>query len=513
MKSLLREFIEAVNAWLIIALLLAAPLVCASEADDRALFDACRNGDAAAVTELLKKGANPNAVGERGRTPLMIAGMNGQTAAVRALLAFKADSNAKDNDGQTALSLSGSMGQTDTVAVLKEAGIANNPVEASFRQLAGCITRGDAAGAQQLVAAEPQLKVRLKRGFASFALVNAVKSGNTNMVKFLLENGAYVNTTMRNMKTVLMIAVEGDHFGIAKALVENGASVNAITETDDISALRLAEGKPQFEALLKAHGATEKSYELNAAYQQAVKAEDVDMVRALLKKGADVNGSPWDDSPLVRATRQNNAELVKILLAAKADVNRGADAAGRSALAIYTENPKPDPAVIAKFIESGAPLDADVVRSTFGQFKPDPELALALLRNADVRPYFQDPLHSGQFVSWLAETGRKDLMEALLATGFDPNWTDKFGVEGEPLIAKAALAGNPETVELLVAKGVSVNSSNRFGLTLVYLAALNRQTNVVKFLIEKNADTNPTFDMEVDADRARKYETRGVGTP
>lgn len=53
--------------------------------------------------------------------------------------------------------------------------------------------------------------------------------GQVNMVKFLLENGAQVNTTTKMGYTPLHQAAQQGHPIIIKILLEHGASPNAVT--------------------------------------------------------------------------------------------------------------------------------------------------------------------------------------------------------------------------------------------------------------------------------------------
>jgi len=74
------------------------------------LFDAVMAGDAARVEALLDAGEDPNPLGERGRTPLMMAAEAGNERIVRALLAGGAEPILTDNTGETALVIAAAHG-------------------------------------------------------------------------------------------------------------------------------------------------------------------------------------------------------------------------------------------------------------------------------------------------------------------------------------------------------------------------------------------------------------------
>ena len=55
---------------------------------------------------------------------------------------------------------------------------------------------------------------------------------------------------------------------------------------------------------------------------EAVKQNDVEAVRALIKAGADVKAkNAKERTPLMEAVKQNNVEIVRILIEAGANVN------------------------------------------------------------------------------------------------------------------------------------------------------------------------------------------------
>jgi ankyrin repeat protein len=77
------------------------------------------------IKVLLRKGANPNARGARGFTPLMVASRTGNPDAVKALLARGAKPNLKNSAGHTALRLaraSKSSKSSAVAALLRKAG-------------------------------------------------------------------------------------------------------------------------------------------------------------------------------------------------------------------------------------------------------------------------------------------------------------------------------------------------------------------------------------------------------
>jgi hypothetical protein len=74
------------------------------------LFDAVMDGDEARVEELLAAGEDPNPIGNRGRTALMVAAEAGNEKIVRALLTAGAEPILTDDVGETALVIAAAHG-------------------------------------------------------------------------------------------------------------------------------------------------------------------------------------------------------------------------------------------------------------------------------------------------------------------------------------------------------------------------------------------------------------------
>ena len=63
------------------------------------------------------------------------------------------------------------------------------------------------------------------------ALINEVRSGNLEIVQYLVENGANINAKDDDKgRTALMFASRDGHLEVVKYLVESGANINAKTD-------------------------------------------------------------------------------------------------------------------------------------------------------------------------------------------------------------------------------------------------------------------------------------------
>ncbi|KAJ3038457.1 hypothetical protein HK097_003166 [Rhizophlyctis rosea] len=159
---------------------------------------------------------------------------------------------------------------------------------------------------------------------------------------------------------------------------------------------------------------------LAEALHRAIPHGAIDIVRALLEAGANVNANVrWTERPLIQAARVNNTDMVNLLLAASADVHVGDSQA--LVIAVDLHNTQ----MASKLIEHGANVNARdgaaLIRATESG---DRRMATLLvdagikvrddaLPGAPVDPNKAMPLASAAF------NGHMDIVEMLLDAGFD----------------------------------------------------------------------------------------------
>jgi ankyrin repeat protein len=217
-------------------------------------------------------------------------------------------------------------------------------------------------------------------------LMSAAETGSVQRVNALLDKGINVNVTyLRNEsqwsgKTALMVAAEHGQNEVIQALVRRNANVN-LKHYSDVTALMLAAGGGYAEAvrLLLAAGADPNAVgfyvhygnftplmfairsksenrlkvidallaggaELNSKrairtpLMVAIENDDPDMIEALVKRGADVNGRGGSDiTPLMFAAIGGTPRVVQALLETGADVSLR-DNQGKTALAFAEQD-------------------------------------------------------------------------------------------------------------------------------------------------------------------------------
>jgi uncharacterized protein len=217
-------------------------------------------------------------------------------------------------------------------------------------------------------------------------LMNAAEAGSVGRVKALLDKGIDVNVkyfrdeSPWSGKTALMVAAEHGQSEVIQALVRRKADVN-LKHYSDLTALMLAAGGGYTEAVkvLLSAGADPNAMgfyfhygnftplmfairsksenklrvidaliaggaELNSKravrtpLMVAIENDDPDMIAALFKRGADVNGRGGSDiTPLMFAAIGGTPRVVRALLDAGADVSLR-DNQGKTALAFAEQN-------------------------------------------------------------------------------------------------------------------------------------------------------------------------------
>ncbi|HLI84530.1 MAG TPA: ankyrin repeat domain-containing protein [Bryobacteraceae bacterium] len=321
-----------------------------------ALHWAVRGNDLKTAKALIEGGADVNAVNRYGITPIALAAMNGNAAMLRLLLDAGADANSAHPGGETALMTAARTGNADAVELLLDRGANVNARETARQQTALMwavlenhpavvkllLSRGAAIDARTKVTMPKGEYVPARPG-AAFGtgivrqralptadggmtpLLFAVRDGNSEMARLLLDRGADINRSSGNHTSPLLIALLNGQVGLASELLERGADPNA---ADDYRRAAL------FAAIDLRNFNHEKYGDLPTDGR-----DPMDLIKALLKKGADPNlrtdtvpvhglmqfDGSWvnfdGQTPFIRAALSGDIEVMRLLLANGADPN------------------------------------------------------------------------------------------------------------------------------------------------------------------------------------------------
>jgi uncharacterized protein len=506
-------------------LLLSLPLALWAAAAPSDVADAVMHGDRVAVRKLVEQHADVNAPQADGATALHWAVFRSDKDLLDVLLKAGANPKAANRDGSTPLWLASVNGDAPVIAALLNAG----------------------ADANELLP------------LGRTPLMAAARTGNVDAIKVLLDHGANPNAkeTLRGT-TPLMWAADEGHAAAITVLIEHGADFKArsdIAERGRGPALgksndprkqvaaqgaALAAGKALDLGDLRAvsegktappatpgrggrggrgggAGATDGGVDFNddaaasafgfrrqpapkdggqlTPLVYATRANDLDSVKALLAAGADVNqttGYGW--SPLLVATQNRYYKLGAYLLDHGADVNL-ANKGMWTALYLATDN---------RNIESG----------DYPVRKPDMDhldyIKLLIDKGANVNARMKDSTETRTVFTnqWLDENGATAflrasqsgdvvLMKLLLAHGADPKidtalhvtalqvaagigWVEGITYEWSP-------ESTLEAVKMLIDLGLDVNAQADTGRTALHGAAHKGRSDVVQVLADHGA--------------------------
>src|SRR5579883_18537 len=372
-------------------------------------------------------------------------------------------------------------------------------------------------------------------------LHQAVRAGDLQKVQVLLHSGAKVNAQTRYGVTPLYLASVNGDAEMIDTLLRAGADANEANpggETVLMTASRT--GKPDAVKILLDHGANvnaKESVRGQTALMWAVLQNHSDVVKMLLEHGADINaqttvaipdgttGTPQAASgdigahgpgmyrgravpspsgamtALHYAARDGNLEMTKILVDAKADIERPAANGTHPLVTAITNNH----IGLAMFLlEKGAdPNAAD------NFYKRTPLFAAVEMRNPDFTRDTAPPLPD--------KRDPMDLIKALLNKGANPNArvnTTPFrgfyqvsanwvNFDGQTAFIRAALNGDITLMRLLLEHGADPNMATNEGSTALMAAAgvnwVVAQTysrsddeylEAAKLCLEKGADVN-----------------------
>jgi uncharacterized protein len=482
--------------------------------------DAAMHADPGQLIKLIHSGANVNAPQPDGSTALHWAAHHGDAGATKALLAAGANASAITDTGITPLSLACEAGNPAVVKMLLDAGANANQVLANGETpLMMAARTGNVPVLKELVAHGAQVDQREKlRG--TTALMWAAANSNTEAVNFLISKGADVNARSASVspgrkpyiappsRERIEEFVNGTGLrGPAVKEVGDTAPPGEKKPTPEEQAAEAARVQKEIAEAKKAIDRFPKTAKWNQRGSEkfggltplifATRQGDLATVKALLKAGANVNGtSTYGWTALLDATQNRFYQIGAYLLDHGADPNIANDG-GWTPLYIATDN---------RNIEGG----------DYPTRKPDMDhldfikRLLAAKANTNARMHSDTETRTVFTHQWLEEEGATPflraaqsgdlvLMKLLLKYGADPSLSTDHKVT--PLMVASGIGWvegvtyewSPQqtydTVKFLIDSGADVNAQDTLdGRTALMGAAHKGRNDVVQLLVDHGAD-------------------------
>ncbi|MCE5319077.1 MAG: ankyrin repeat domain-containing protein [Parachlamydia sp.] len=276
----------------------------------------------------------------------------------------------------------------------------------------------------------------------------------------LIQEGVEVNQLNESGHTLLALATHNGNFELVEALISAKADVNQVSQ-HGWTPLRLAtdQGNEKIVRALVDAGADVNQKFLDETplhFELGLENPNPAILKALIEaKGADLNEPVVGTAPLHRAISKGNAEAVRMLIDAGADVNK-VDADSMTPL--YHALSKGNREVMNLLISAGA----DVTKGILQGYSP---LHLAV--------------HKGSLVD----------VYTLLNAGADVNQAIKE-MDGLTPLHIAARQNRAQMVQALVTEGADANKENEKGLTPLHIACRYEHLDAVQALIWAGADVN-----------------------
>ena len=262
----------------------------------------------------------------------------------------------------------------------------------------------------------------------------------------------YCHLTKKDFREVLLY---GDEDAVALRIFL-GADVNAVDESDNA---------PLDYAMVNESSLSYLKLDPRDTRKHQLRSSNAGVVRLVLKAGADANRvDELGDTPMLKAARDGDSEIIKVLLSHGANVNfKNGDEDTALMEAMYA-----DPYTVEVLIKGGADVDiADKYGDTpllMAVHDGDVKMTKTLLSlGANVN----QKNHEGESALMHAMEYDVQIVEDLIEAGADVNAVDN---SGDTVLAWAFLYDQPRCVEALLKADVNLKAKDRIGLTPFELA-------------------------------------------
>ncbi|XP_059151249.1 ankyrin-3-like [Physella acuta] len=481
-----------------------------------ALIEATKQNSFEEILNLLNGGINVNYQDECGKSALMYAAQIGHIEIVTVLLEHDASYTDVDNTRYNALLHAAWKGQTEVVKILIAKGADINSINTFTRNaLMEASLMGHIETVCFLLTKDSNIKQR--DSFGNSALLLASQAGHLDVVILLLDGKASISDVNYEGYNALLLAAQGGHTSVVKFLIEKNIDINCTNyskrnalmeaclkghtktvqflltkqfnikeaDTDGNTALLLAckAGNNRTVKLLLQYKASlmDLNKQGNNALLVAANSGHTEIVKFILLKNDDINYiNTYHRNALMEASFMGHRESVCFLLTRNFNISQRDDD-GNNALLLACSHGHLS--IVELLLQHGASLTDKnnngynaLLLSAYNGYT---DIARFLIENkADIKCTTTFQYNALMLACW---RGNTETVKLLLSQDFNIQQSDTHGYNA---LSLACYTGSLSIVELILQHKASLVNVNMALLE----AARQGHTEVVKFLINKNAD-------------------------
>lgn len=414
---------------------------------------------------LLKHGANINAKSFNGGTGLMWSCSHNHADMIEYWIEKGHGINERDNNGNTALLLAAHFGHTEVVKKLLDHGADLTILNSEFSKFSALMA---AAGANYPEVVEAILK------HPSYPQEN--RDLGLNALKLAL--GLHQADTAKNLMAALDPSGPLDSVALQMAMSQNHEMMLSLISVTSLMYphIKSTEETPGdyawMEWAIKQGGELVKTKALTNLMIAALEDEKIDMVKAVVAQGCDVNiVLETGHCPLSWAVVTKNIELIKVLLELGADPNTPVS---------FNETDQ-------------SPFDSAIIRMKDGT---DTEIVDIFLATGRCKiNYGKDPSSTSfSFVLHKSKTWEFGLAEVLGIRMLDSikDINEDRDVVEATLLHTAVFRESKEFVELLIQRGADIEAKDKYGAT-PFIVACQRSREMMEILIQHGANVTAKY--------------------
>ncbi len=399
---------------------------------------------------------------------------------VQALLASGADPNANDADGVPVLRKAAQVGSVPICeALLKKGARVDGTGKFWTTPLLSAVALKHPNVVKLLLA--HKAKAQVSDPLLGSPINAAAKTGQVEVAKLLLDNGAKAGNEPANVSYPLASAVKHEYVQVVDLLLSRGAPVNEVADEDGETPLMLAAetGNVEIVKLLLHRGAQAGAKDkAGHTVLDHAKGEKRDAILDALKQA----GAKEAEPTALDAVRQDDVRLLRALLDKGADPNLK-DSQGKTAL-FYAMDSFDATDLVQALLDKGAnPNARDAAGETpIGLAKASKVAMVQILLDAGAyAPEFE-------FVDAVT-AGNTATVTQMLDAGVSAN---SSGLGGQTALILASSVPHLDIAKLLLERGADLKARDGQGKTALNYAVMMGHMDVVRFLLDKGADAKVT---------------------